>query len=188
MPLPRPFALMRNAMLIAALGLAQPAQAQTLTPHQMTGRGYAYFIGDGVAQSDSEALRWFRAAAAAGDAQGMANLGSMYRTGRGVAQSDSEAVRWYRAAAAAGNARGMYNLGWMYDQGRGVARDPGLSADWILQSGQGYANLVDDPTDLSPDTLRVIQQALRNAGYYTGALDGVFGPASLAALYAFDNR
>ena len=227
--------------------------------------GLSYELGRGVAQSDSEAVRWYRAAAAAGDAGGMNNLGLMYAQGRGVAQSDSEALRWYRAAAAAGNALGMNNLGWMYflgrgvaqdnaeaarwwraaydaghfgsevdtgetwtrlgelyhygrgvrqddaeaalwvrrgadrgfsegvwwlglitAQGRGVAQDPARAADLLLQSERAGLRWFRATLERYPAaTLRAVQARLRDAGHYSGALDGNFGPASLAALRAY---
>jgi TPR repeat protein len=38
-----------------------------------------YQHGRGVEQSDSEAVRWYRKGAEAGDARGMTNLGWMYQ-------------------------------------------------------------------------------------------------------------
>src|SRR6516225_7829546 len=71
--------------------------------------------GGGLPKDDSQAVSWYRKAAEAGDAAGMANLGFMYEKGRGgLPKDDSQAVSWYRKAAEAGNARGMANLGFMY--------------------------------------------------------------------------
>ena len=53
-------------------------------------------------KDDAEALRWYRAAADAGDASSMARMGHMYETGKGVAKDRAEAVRWYRKSAASG--------------------------------------------------------------------------------------
>jgi len=52
----------------------------------------------------TEALRWFRKAAAQGDANAQTFLGLMYGSGRGVKQDDAEALNWFRKAAAQGNA------------------------------------------------------------------------------------
>ena len=56
--------------------------------------GQMYQEGRGVAQSDAEAVKWFRKSAEQGDANAQFNLGSMYRNGLGVTQSDTEAVKW----------------------------------------------------------------------------------------------
>ena len=49
-----------------------------------------------VAQSDTEAVKWFRKSVEQGNAFAQDNLGWMYQNGRGVKQSDREAVRLYR--------------------------------------------------------------------------------------------
>jgi hypothetical protein len=60
-------------------------------------------IGKGVAQSDDEAARWFRLAAAQGDAEGLFILGACHENGEGP-QDDDEALRCYKRAAAKGHA------------------------------------------------------------------------------------
>src|SRR6185312_8347144 len=71
-------------------------------------------------KDDIQAVNWYCKAAAAGDANGMSNLGVMYRDGRGVVQDDSQAVYWFRKAADAGYAPAMRHLGWMFEHGRGI--------------------------------------------------------------------
>ena len=85
--------------------------------------GFMYANGQGVAQDDAEALRWFRLAAEQGFAAAQFNLGFMYANGRGVAQDDAEALRWYHLAAEQGVAEAQRNLGGMYANGRDGARD-----------------------------------------------------------------
>ena len=82
--------------------------------------GVKYQNGEGVAEDDAEAARWFRKAAAIGNSSAMFNLGLMYDNGEGMAEDDTEAVRWYRSAAEAGDTHAMVNLGAMYAQGDGV--------------------------------------------------------------------
>ena len=62
-----------------------------------------YNNGQGVEQSDTEAVKWYRKGAEAGNAEAMSNLGWMYDNGQGVEQSETEAVKWYRKAAEAGD-------------------------------------------------------------------------------------
>ncbi len=61
--------------------------------------------GAGGAPKDAaEAGRWYRKAAEAGDAAGMAALGGAYENGAGdVAKDMAEAARWYQKAAELGN-------------------------------------------------------------------------------------
>tara|TARA_B100000524_G_scaffold218828_1_gene115158 strand:+ start:1118 stop:1300 length:183 start_codon:yes stop_codon:yes gene_type:complete len=58
-----------------------------------------YIQGLGVAQSDAEAVKWYRKSAEQGNAKAQYNLGRVYADDHGVAQSDTEAVKWYRMAA-----------------------------------------------------------------------------------------
>ena len=84
--------------------------------------GYSYQMGIGVAQSGTEALKWYRRAADQGHARAQSNLGIMYASGWGVAQSDTEALKWYRRAAEQGYVSAQSNLGVMYASGRGVGQ------------------------------------------------------------------
>ena len=71
----------------------------------------------------AEALRWMRAAAAQGDADGQNALADFYLAGLGVAQSNAEAVRWYRLAAAQGHTDAQVGLGRAFLNGSGVSQD-----------------------------------------------------------------
>jgi TPR repeat protein len=61
--------------------------------------GWMYQSGQGVPQSDIEALKWYRKAAEKGYAQAQFNLGRMYEKGTGVPRDEAEAAKWYRKAA-----------------------------------------------------------------------------------------
>ena len=71
--------------------------------------GVMYAEGQGVPQSDQEALRWYRLAAAQGDSQAQYNLGSMYGNGQGVPPDYVRAHMWSNLASAAGIAEGTRN-------------------------------------------------------------------------------
>ena len=68
-----------------------------------TNLGLMYKNGRGVAQSDKEAVRWYRLAADQGYAVAQFNLGFMYKNGRGVAQDYKTALAWFRKSAAQGD-------------------------------------------------------------------------------------
>jgi TPR repeat protein len=70
----------------------------------MTAFGILHAFGRGVAQSDREALRWFRAGAEAGSDYAALMLSFTYMTGRGVNRDWDVAVAWYRVAVGRGNA------------------------------------------------------------------------------------
>ena len=59
--------------------------------------------GEGVTRNYAEAVRWYRRAAAQGDARAQANLGVMYAEGHGVPRNYIEAYMWYSLAAAQSN-------------------------------------------------------------------------------------
>jgi uncharacterized protein len=57
-----------------------------------------YLTGRGVAQDETEAVRWYRKAASQGDAAAQSNLGFVYFNGRGVVQDYAQALTWFKLA------------------------------------------------------------------------------------------
>ncbi|MCY4400933.1 MAG: ankyrin repeat domain-containing protein [Gemmatimonadetes bacterium] len=98
--------------------------------------GRMYHLGEGVAENQAEAVRWFRAAAEQGNAAGQDLLGYMYAIGMGVPENDAEAVRWYRAAAEQGNADAQASLGVMYAGGKGVPENDAEAVRLIRASAE----------------------------------------------------
>lgn len=64
--------------------------------------GDAHRTGEGAAQDDGEAARWYRLAAEKGDAEAQRRLAECYRDGRGVERDEAWAEIWFRAAAEQG--------------------------------------------------------------------------------------
>jgi uncharacterized protein len=93
--------------------------------------GRAYDDGNGVPQSDREAVKWYRAAAEQGNATAEDDLAVMYRSGRGVEKDNVEAVKWYKKAARQKNATAMFNLGTAYYNGDGVSIDDVSAYAWF---------------------------------------------------------
>jgi TPR repeat protein len=62
-----------------------------------------YANGRGVAENDTEAVKWYRLASDQGHANAQSNLGYMYDNGRGVAQNDVMAYVWFSVSAAQGH-------------------------------------------------------------------------------------
>jgi hypothetical protein len=81
--------------------------------------GFMYLTGQGVAQSDTEAAKWYRRAADQGDPAAQDSLGSMYY----AAQNYVEAAKWTRLAAEQGHFAAQAALGLMYANGQGVPQD-----------------------------------------------------------------
>ena len=72
-------------------------------PEAQVSLGYMYSNGFGVAQSSTNALKYYRLAAMQDNAGGQYNLGLMYQNGEGVAKNLKTALSWYKKAAANGD-------------------------------------------------------------------------------------
>lgn len=70
-----------------------------------------YAQGRGVGRDYSEAMRWYRKAAALGSGRAMSRIGWFYKKGWGVPQDDEAALRWWKKSAEKGNYVGQYNYG-----------------------------------------------------------------------------
>lgn len=98
--------------------------------------GNLYRSGAGVAQSDAEALTWYRKAAAQGDVVAHYNLGVMYDNGYGVDQDHEEAGRWYEQAVARDYGPAMYNLALQHEYGMGRPKDYAAAMDLYTRSAE----------------------------------------------------
>ena len=84
------------------------------------------------------AVKEFRAAAEAGNADAQFNMALMYEQGIGVSKDEPESVVWYRKAAQQGNSNAQFNLAVMYENGRGTAVDFHQAHHWYRKaSAQG---------------------------------------------------
>jgi TPR repeat protein len=108
------------------------AKAQAGDPIAQLKIGRAYEDGNGVPQSDNQAVKWYRAAAEQGNATAQNDVGLMFRLGRGVEQDKVEAVKWYRKAARQENPNALFNLGTAYYNGDGVSIDDVWAYAWFL--------------------------------------------------------
>ena len=97
-----------------------------------------YSNGQGVPESNTEAVKWYRLAANQGNAIAQYNIGIMYANGNGVPQNYAEAVKWYRLAARQGYASAQSNIGVMYFNGEGVSQN-NIKAYmwWSVSAAQG---------------------------------------------------
>lgn len=89
-------------------------------------------LGLGMPENPDEAVRLFRQAASANDANGNASLAVMYANGRGVRADYAQAMRYYRRSAELGAGAGFLGAGLLYNYGLGVARSPTEAAAWYL--------------------------------------------------------
>ena len=87
--------------------------------------GYALQFGElGLSRDETEAVRWYRLAAAQDSTAAQVNLGAMLLTGAGTVQNGAEALKWYRRAAEHGNLTGEFMVGAvLWDGKAGQAQD-----------------------------------------------------------------
>lgn len=96
--------------------------------------GVCYRRGEGVEQSDTKAVEYYKSALAWGCLDAANNLGLMYAQGLGVEKDVVEAVRYYRMAAEAGQADSQTLLANCYFQGVGVRQDYGEAFAWFKKA------------------------------------------------------
>jgi uncharacterized protein len=155
--------------------------------NSMGSMGYALQNGLGTPINFEEARMWYEKAAAKNDGYSMASLAWLYENGKGVKQDYVQAKEWYEKAANAGNSYAMGNLSYLYDKGLGTSPDTRQAARLAIQSMEGgEAPFIRDmkagATNYSPDFRRQLQQALKDRGYYSGPIDGVFGVTTANAI------
>lgn len=74
--------------------------------------GCMYFNGEGVVQSDNEAVKWWLKAAEQGHPRSMNNIASMYYEGRGGLNEDRKlAYSWWIMSAEKGDNYAISNIG-----------------------------------------------------------------------------
>ncbi|MFB2549815.1 caspase family protein [Ensifer soli] len=152
----------------------------------MNNIGFFYDEGRGVAADKAEAMTWYRKAADLGEALAMYNIGVQYEQGDGVAKDGGEAMRWYARSADGGNTSALRSIAVLYHNGDGVTQDYAEAARYVEQA----LRRGDEPTHQemrdgqpwSPEFRRALQQRLRGAGQYQGAIDGRFGASTYAAM------
>ena len=128
--------------------------------------GLMYHNGEGVAQDQAAAARWYGLAAEQGDAPAQHNLGLMYLDGEGVALNRGEALKWFRQAAEQGLAQAQFGLGLAYAIGEGVVQDNVLAHMWfniagskgLARAGEMRDIIVDSMT---PSDISTVQQLAR---------------------------
>jgi TPR repeat protein len=107
------------------LGLAEEGNAKA-----QYSIGLMYMAGENVPVNNSEAARWYRAAADQGHADAQFSIGFMYTNGAGVPKNDTEAVKWYSLASMQGHVASMTNLATKYLAGEVVPQNFVIAYAW----------------------------------------------------------
>ena len=95
-----------------------------------------YELGNGVRQSQENAVDWYQQAARQGFAQAQAALGFAYRSGSGVAKDLQKALYWFEQAAIQQNGWAQSGLGIMFANGEGVSQDDVVAYAWLTLATQ----------------------------------------------------
>jgi TPR repeat protein len=160
----------------------------------MVNLGWLYEYGKGVELDVGKAAMWYRRAADLGNSAGMVDLALLYSQGKGVPRNEATAVTLNRRAVSLENSMAMNNLAWMLQSGKGVERrDPEGAADLMMKA-------LDRRNDFSRQRMtqhsgtwtrefrQALQVKLRDAGFYSGAIDGRFRETTIVAIDAYFNR
>lgn len=149
-----------------------------------------YYYGDGVAKDLDQAVRWYTRAADADYGYAMNALGNLYLSGDGVPEDREEAVYWFQQASDAGDPGGHWSLALRLLYGEGIDRDTTRAAELAylaLVNGHETAlkefKIIKD-ADTPPSFRRKVQELLKGDGFYSGAIDGDFGPSTIRAVEA----
>ena len=122
-----------------------------------------YKLGEGVPQSDAQALHWWQLAAEQGQADAQYNLALCYYLGDPVAKDETRAYKWFCQAVEGGHVEAIHNLGVMYEQGRAVARDPIASKALYLHARHRGYRRAEAPSFELGEASRAIALAARMA-------------------------
>jgi TPR repeat protein len=155
--------------------------------NSMGSLGYALQNGLGTPVNMEEARSWFEKAAQLGDTYSMASLAWLIENGQGGEKDYAQAKDWYQKAADGGNTYAMGNLSWLYDQGLGTQTDAVEAARLAAAAiAGGETTFINDmkagAANYSADFRKQLQKQLKDKGFYTGPLDGVFGATTTNAI------
>ncbi len=92
--------------------------------------GLAYFNGQGVPKSFSDAHYWFSKGAQQKSPPATHMLGIMFLHGRGVKKNVNTAAKWIKRAAELNDVNAQLILGLLYMDGEGVPQNPRLAEKW----------------------------------------------------------
>lgn len=116
-------------------------------------------------------------------------LGILHDLGQGVTRDYAKARKWYEKAAALGNSYAVFNLARTYEFALARIRDSDTAARLVeqalrLNNAPADSAMESGATGWSIEFRKALQARFKNVGVYSGAIDGNFGPDTLAAIDA----
>ena len=147
--------------------------------------GFALAEGRLVDKNLPRAFALFQKASSAGSAIATFDLATLVSDGKGGNAAD--ALDLFLKAAHFGEPRGYRAAAVLLDEGRNAPKDPTRAAEMMLHcvtadAGDCLAELTRTPQTWSQPTMKAIQARLKQAGYYSGMVDGRVNPALAPAL------
>ncbi len=145
--------------------------------------------GEGMPVHPIDAIGYLKAAAEAGDTASMSLIAQILLSGYGVTRDEEGAIEWYFRAYRAGDADAGFALALAYADGIGVPQDASKVAGFMLDairrgSRAALAEMKGNAEGWDIAVREDLQRLLQASGFYSGAIDGVFGPGTLRALDA----
>lgn len=146
--------------------------------------------GNGIPKNEAQAVALYKRAAEGGDVPSISKLVPHYATGAyGFPKDLRQGFDLFRRAADKGDPVAMATMATLIDNGFGRFFPGVRSADMVLRAlkkgelGAASVSATDTAAQkLKPETIRSVQRAVKEADYYSGALDGRFNPVFVRAL------
>lgn len=149
--------------------------------------GHIYRDGLGTAVNKGQALDYYRKAAEKGDRGATYQVGYAFFTGAGTAKNLETSLMWFERAAEAGLSSGHYAAAVVLSRLR--PKDPTQRRaarhmlDALREGNDQASRAMKENAAGWPIQFRLrLQELLRQAGHYRGAIDGAFGPATRRAI------
>lgn len=146
--------------------------------------------GTGVPVDEKRALELYEAAANQGFADAINDLGFLhYQGGLGLPPNPQKALKFFERAADLRHPQAQFNFAALIDDGLIPSKGPDDAARYLyaaLRSGSAdVLNLLTErPTMFTNDTRRSLQKELKKFDFYTGSIDGDFGPGTQKSIRA----
>ena len=118
------------------------------------------------------------------------DLGFIYfQGGLGVAADPARALDYFERAANLRQPQAMFNYAALIDDGKIPGLGPKEAADYLYQSlrtgsAQVYELLRDRPAMFKLETRMALQSKLAQYAFYSGSIDGDFGPGTQRGIRA----
>ncbi|MFN3825114.1 MAG: caspase family protein [Pseudorhodobacter sp.] len=147
-----------------------------------------YEAGIGVPVDAARALSLYEAAAAQDFADAINDLGFLHYQGElGLTPDPQAALKLFERAADLRHPQALFNFSALIDDGLISGKGAGDAAGYLYDALRSGARdvldiLVDRPNMFSLDARRALQRKLADNGFYTGAIDGSFGPGTQRAI------